>query len=237
MTLISRTCCPISLGGVQFRTQSTSSMAVLLGLANGLAKDQWSISAKMVCSVETRKLLAILLVVTLGFCLGGSKDAESDAKWMAPLKQYGYTAKHLKNKVEHGEFTTFELGTPNYQILNPQDEPEYITADQPHYQEMLKRLTSAKSGSETIDVEMASRVTPDRSRTQTPSRIQEAQVKPQYKLAPDGREKLKKRSSIHGKRNRMQAMEYKTTFEQDSLPDIQVYSGARPFQSRVANLN
>jgi len=116
----------------------------------------WSISAKMVGCPETRQLLVTLLL-TLGFCLGGSsKDtvADADAKWMAPLKQYGYTPQHLKNKVEHGEFTTFELGTPNYQILNPEDEPEYITADQPHYQEMLRRLTSGRSKADTIDVEI-----------------------------------------------------------------------------------
>ncbi|XP_017120609.1 uncharacterized protein LOC108141651 [Drosophila elegans] len=204
--------------------------------------DQWSISAKMVGSLETRKLLAVWLV-TLGFCLGGSKDADADtdAKWMAPLKQYGYTAKHLKNKVEHGDFTTFELGTPNYQILNPQDEPEYITADQPHYQEMLKRLTSAQSGTDTIDVEMAGRtdtvrVAPDQPQSEKPSGIQEVE-KSQDELAPNRSDKLKKRSSIQIGLKRKKIMDYQTADQQVYFPDIQVYSGARPFQSRVANLH
>ncbi|XP_016961660.2 uncharacterized protein LOC108032359 [Drosophila biarmipes] len=196
----------------------------------------------MVGCLETRRLLVILLLA-LGFCLGGSKDAdvEADAKWMAPLKQYGYTAKQLKNKVEHGEFTTFELGTPNYRILNPDDEPEYITADQPHYQEMLKRLTSAQSGSDTIDVEMASRretvrEVPKQSPTQKFSKIQK-QVKPKSQLEPNRWEKLKKRSSMQRRRDYQETAEPDARDEQSFIPDIRVYSGARPFQSRVANLN
>jgi len=201
-----------------------------------LAKDQWSISAKMVGWLETQRLL-VLLLMALGFCLGGSKDADADAKWMAPLKQYGYTAKHLKNKVEHGEFTTFELGTPNYRILNPEDEPEYITADQPHYQEMLKRLTSAQSGTDTIDVEMASRretvrVVPDQSSNQKSSEIQEA-AQPKSQIEPKRWDKIKKRSSIQ----RMETVEQDANDERSFIPDIKVYSGAKPFQSRVANLN
>ncbi|XP_016995957.2 uncharacterized protein [Drosophila takahashii] len=221
----------------------TGAVGVVDGGSIGLrltlvAKDQWSISAKMVGCLETRRLLVIWLMA-LGFCPGGSKDAEpdADAKWMAPLQQYGYTAKHLKNKVEHGEFTTFELGTPNYQILNPEDEPEYITADQPHYQEMLKRLTSAQSGTDTIDVEMASRREAVPNLAQKSSEIQEP-VKPKSESEPNRWEKLKKRSSIQGRLG-----DYKETVEPDVrdersfIPDIQVYSGARPFQSRVANLN
>ncbi|XP_041675017.1 uncharacterized protein LOC121530259 [Drosophila eugracilis] len=236
MTLISRTCC--HFGGVQLPVQSTSPMEILLDLANALAKDQWSISAKMVGSPETRELL-VILVLAFGFCLGGSKDPDADAKWMAPLKQYGYTAKHLKNKVEHGEFTTFELGTPNYRILNPEDEPEYITADQPHYQEMLKRLTSAQSGTDTIDMEMAGRgdtvrEVPDQSRSIKKSEIQTT-VKPKPHLRANRWEKLRKRSSIE--RRFKEAMETDAADGRSFIPDIQVYSGARPFQNRVANLN
>ncbi|XP_039479557.1 uncharacterized protein LOC120444096, partial [Drosophila santomea] len=197
--------------------------------------DQWSISAKMVGCLETRPLLVTLLLA-LGFCLGGSKDAvpDADAKWMAPLKQYGYTPQHLKNKVEHGEFTTFELGTPNYQILNPEDEPEYITADQPHYQEMLRRLTSGRSAAETIDVEMASgtdaaQAVSDQSQSKKPSKIQ-VTVKPKTQLKQNRSEKLRKRSSIERRRD------HKETMEQSFFSDFQVYRGL-PFQSRVANLN
>ncbi|XP_037709999.1 uncharacterized protein LOC119547286 [Drosophila subpulchrella] len=196
----------------------------------------------MVGWLETRRLL-VLLLMALGFCLGGSKDADADAdaKWMAPLKQYGYTAKHLKNKVEHGEFTTFELGTPNYRILNPEDEPEYITADQPHYQEMLKRLTSAQSGTDTIDVEMASRretvrTVPDQSPNQKSSDIQES-AQPKSQLEPKRWDKIKKRSSIQKGRDIKETVEKVANDERSFIPDIQVYSGAKAFQSRVANLN
>ncbi|XP_002036343.2 uncharacterized protein LOC6611821 [Drosophila sechellia] len=203
--------------------------------------DPWSISAKMVGCPETRQLLVTLLLA-LGFCLGGSKDAvsDADAKWMAPLKQYGYTAQHLKNKVEHGEFTTFELGTPNYQILNPEDEPEYITADQPHYQEMLRRLTSGRSKADTIDVEVASRTdtvreTSDQGQSKKPSKIQ-VPVKPKSQLRQNRWEKLRKRSSIEKRRDHKETMEADVRDEQSFFPEIQVYPGL-PFQSRVANLN
>ncbi|XP_030377167.1 uncharacterized protein LOC115626056 [Scaptodrosophila lebanonensis] len=82
----------------------------------------------------------------------GNGEGQPDASWMKPLQQYGWNENHLKNKMEHGDVTTFELGTPNYQILNPEDEPEFITEDQPQYQEMLKRLTANNSASTVIDM-------------------------------------------------------------------------------------
>ncbi|KAH8249602.1 hypothetical protein KR032_010788, partial [Drosophila birchii] len=203
-----------------------------------------SISAKMVDSPATSRhlLQALLLAGLLGFWFGGvsGKDAatDADAKWMAPLKQYGYTAKHLKNKVEHGEFTTFELGTPNYKILNPEDEPEYITADQPHYQEMLRRLTSAQSGTDTIDVDMAVRrqslgqVTPKREKPQPIStRIKEVVNHPPPQI------RLSRWDKLNKKRSSLESREPDARDELSLLPDFGVYSGARPFQSRVANLN
>ncbi|XP_017105303.2 uncharacterized protein [Drosophila bipectinata] len=197
-------------------------------------KDQWSISAKMVDSLTTRYLLATLLMA-LGFCLAVTKD--SDSKWMAPLRQYGYTAQHLKNKVEHGEFTTFELGSPNYQILNPEAEPEYITADQPHYQDMLRRLTSGQNGAETIDVEMAGRTG---SSGQDPPPSSTASPKDQQKTTestPDSWEKVKKRSSSKGQDEENHTQETQAVDAPSLHPKIQVYAGARPFQSLVANLN
>ncbi|EDV58373.1 uncharacterized protein LOC6541327 [Drosophila erecta] len=203
--------------------------------------DQWGISAKMVGCPETRQLVVTLLLA-LALCLVGSKEAapSADDKWMAPLKQFGYTAQHLKNKVEHGEFTTFELGTPNYQILNPEDEPEYITADQPHYQAMLRRLTSGQSGAQTIDVEMASRTdtardSTDQAQTEKPSKTQ-VTVKPKSQPKRNRWEKLRKRSSIERRRDHKEAMEADARDELSFFPEIQVYPGL-PFQSRVANLN
>ncbi|EDV33021.1 uncharacterized protein Dana_GF22769 [Drosophila ananassae] len=194
-------------------------------------KDQWSISAKMVDSLTTRYLLATLLMA-LGFCVAVTKD--SDSKWMAPLGQYGYTAKHLKNKVEHGEFTTFELGTPNYQILNPEAEPEYITADQPHYQEMLRRLTSGQSGAETIDVEMAGRT--GSSSQEHPSSTA-SPIKKTKESTPDRWEKVRKRSSFKTEDEEKDTQEAEAVNVHSLHPKIQVYAGARPFQSLVANLN
>ncbi|XP_034670036.1 uncharacterized protein LOC117902626 [Drosophila subobscura] len=203
----------------------------MLLTANGLAKDQWSISAKMVDPLPTR-LFLITLLMAVGSCRGTQAATdEADAKWMAPLKQYGWSASQLKNKVEHGDFTTFELGTPNYQILNPEDEPEYITADQPHYQEMLRRLTSAQSGTDTIDVAMAG----------TQTRFKDpVDVPPARKLQPLIRishwEKLKKRSFYDVEEDK-DAVEAEPLDEQSLHPKIQVYAGARPFQTRVTNLS
>ncbi|XP_020799223.1 uncharacterized protein LOC110177047 [Drosophila serrata] len=206
----------------------------------------------MVDSPKTSQHLQQLLLLT-GFLssiwLGGvvAKDAASDAdtRWMAPLKQYGYTAKHLKNKVEHGEFTTFELGTPNYKILNPEDEPEYITADQPHYQEMLRRLTSGQSGTETIDVDMAVRQRlnqkqekPQQVPLRIPPRTKEAVNHRTPQLRPSRWDKLnKKRSSLDTRQKRKDTRKSHVPDELSLLPNFEVYSGARPFQNRVANLN
>ncbi|XP_017055844.2 uncharacterized protein LOC108097831 [Drosophila ficusphila] len=240
MPLISRTFCRMRASN--YRLSRRRRWRFYWLLANALEKDQWSISAKMASSLDTRKLLATLLLA-LCFCLGGSKDTDPDAKWMAPLKQYGYTAQHLKNKVEHGEFTTFELGTPNYQILNPEDEPEYITADQPHYQEMLKRLTSAQSGSHTIDMETAGSPVkvpdpPKQWKPLTQKSTQNSEVaKSRHLLGLKRWEKLKKRSSLLRKSYQNAGLESDAASELSLLPNIQVYPGARPFQSRVANLN
>jgi len=46
-------------------------------------------------------------------------------------------------------------------------------------------------------------------------------------------DKIKKRSSIQ----RTETVEQDANDERSFIPDIKVYSGAKPFQSRVANLN
>ncbi|BFF93653.1 uncharacterized protein DMAD_11466 [Drosophila madeirensis] len=198
----------------------------------------------MVDPLPTR-LFLITLLMAAGSCRGTqAAPDEADTKWMAPLKQYGWSASQLKNKVEHGDFTTFELGTPNYQILNPEDEPEYITADQPHYQEMLRRLTSAQSGTDTIDVAMAgsSRIPqPTPVNTQPQARFKDpVDVPPARKLQPLIRishwEKLKKRSFFDVEEDK-DAVEAEPLDEQSLHPKIQVYAGARPFQTRVTNLS
>ncbi|XP_068140966.1 uncharacterized protein [Drosophila tropicalis] len=186
----------------------------------------------MVHLQTTRQLgiICLLLAIAAITCCNGYPRTENDrlAKWMAPLKQYGWSAEHLKNKVEHGDVTTFELGTPNYQILNPEDEPEYITADQPHYQQMLKELTSGQNGTDTIDMDMISK-----SSNYVPIEAPEKSL--------DKWEKLKKRSSEPKKENetpvpsvQAQPVDIDVPVEH---PRIQVFKGARPFQSQIANLS
>ncbi|XP_054743378.1 uncharacterized protein LOC129248006 [Anastrepha obliqua] len=51
--------------------------------------------------------------------------------------------KDLRNEVQQGDAVTFELGTPQYQILNPDEPPEIITSDQPGYYESLQRYEKA----------------------------------------------------------------------------------------------
>jgi len=76
------------------------------------------------------------------------------------------------------------------------------------------------------------RVVPDQSLNQKSSEIQEA-AQPKSQLEPKRWDKIKKRSSIQ----RMEAVEQDANDERSFIPDIKVYSGAKPFQSRVANLN
>lgn len=49
------------------------------------------------------------------------------------------SSKHLKNKVKQDDAITYELGTPKYEILNPDEQPEIIIHGQPHYFDNLKR--------------------------------------------------------------------------------------------------
>ncbi|KAH8285766.1 hypothetical protein KR018_002532, partial [Drosophila ironensis] len=192
------------------------------------------ISAKMIDSPLRRQHLLAALCVLLALAM--ALASEKDAKWMAPLRQYGYTAQHLKNRVEHGEYTTFELGTPNYRILNPEDEPEYITADQPHYQEMLRQLTSGQSGADTIDVAMAGE--PTQSPSSTTPGAPTTPMEVTTNRATDGWEKVRKRSSMEGAGEELKELVDAEAADELSLhPKIQVYAGAKPFQSRVANLN
>ncbi|KAI8119241.1 hypothetical protein CVS40_9245 [Lucilia cuprina] len=48
--------------------------------------------------------------------------------------------KNLRNGIYHDGAITFDLGLPNYEILNPHDPPEIITPDHPHYEEQLNHI-------------------------------------------------------------------------------------------------
>lgn len=49
----------------------------------------------------------------------------------------------LRNEIHQGDAVTYELGTPQYQILNADEPIEIITPDQPGYYESLKRYEAA----------------------------------------------------------------------------------------------
>ncbi|XP_023169507.2 uncharacterized protein LOC111598481 [Drosophila hydei] len=181
----------------------------------------------------TRLTITLLLLALLGSIASEKPSSVEDTAWMAPLQQqYGWDASELKNKVQQGDVTTYELGTPNYQILNPEDEPEYITADQPHYQEMLQRLTNSSNGSHTIDMTMPSTIS---SASASASGSATASDEPKEVKW----EKLQKRSfeqpSIgSASQNHVEAMHLN---ERSHHPRIQVYAGAKPFQTLIANLS
>lgn len=159
-----------------------------------------------------------------------------ETDWMAPYKQEGWETKELKNQAQNGEVTTYELGTPNYQILNPEDQPEFITEDQPHYQEWLRRLTGNANASETIDLSVP-RASAGRE-TEEPARGK----RPQW-------EKLRKRSYAEegeneGEKKPVEKEEQHeeeveaTPIDKKSLhPKVQIYAGAKPFQKLIANLS
>lgn len=164
--------------------------------------------------------------------------AAGESDWMAPYKQEGWETKELKNQAQNGEVTTYELGTPNYQILNPEDQPEFITEDQPHYQEWLRRLTGNANASETIDLSVprASAGQDTVSAFEEPARGK----RPQW-------EKLRKRSyaekaeKVKEKKPEEEEQEEgveATPIDKKSLhPKVQIYAGAKPFQKLIANLS
>ncbi|KAH8263206.1 hypothetical protein KR044_005956 [Drosophila immigrans] len=215
----------------------------------------WSlpwISNKMIDALTTRRqqtaVTAIIVLMALG-SITAARTAGAAAKWAEePLQQYGWDTKELKNKVQHGDVTTFELGTPNYQILNPEDEPEFITEDQPHYREMLRRLTSSSNGTDTIDMAMPGVVS---SVSASATAVEEAPRRPMWEkfsatAAEDAPrrpkwEKLRKRS--HPEQPEESELE-NSELEVEAVPidkrsihpKVQIYAGARPFQTRIANL-
>lgn len=172
----------------------------------------------------------LLLMALLGAAVAGAE--EPDVAWMAPLRQqYGWDTNQLKNKVQQGDVTTYELGTPNYQILNPEDEPEFITEDQPHYRELLRRLTSSANATDTIDVAM-----PNANASGRGSATAIDKSKP---TATGEWEKLKKRSfnqepQVSERQDEVEAMPLD---ERSRHPRAQVYAGAKPFQTRIANMS
>ncbi|XP_034099829.2 uncharacterized protein LOC117564993 [Drosophila albomicans] len=196
------------------------------------------ISNKMIDALTTRQrqrcaVIVILMLMALG-SIAAARAATKEANWPEPLQQYGWDTKELKNKVQHGDVTTFELGTPNYQILNPEDEPEFITEDQPHYREMLRRLTSSSNGTDTIDMAMPGVVS---SVSASAAAGEDLPRRPKW-------EKLRKRSSnpdapkhIEQQQHAELEMEAAPLDKRSIQPKVQIYAGAKPFQTRIANLS
>ncbi|XP_064548876.1 uncharacterized protein LOC135435639 [Drosophila montana] len=183
-------------------------------------------------AVPTRQTVPVILMLMALLALLGAGVAGEDGAWMAPLRQqYGWDTNELKNKVQQGDVTTYELGTPNYQILNPEDEPEYITEDQPHYRELLRRLTSSANATDTIEVGM-----PSASASGRGSATAIDDSKP---TATGKWEKLKKRSFNQQPQEseRQDAVEAVPLDERSRHPRVQVYAGAKPFQTRIANMS
>lgn len=56
------------------------------------------------------------------------------------LAEFAKDPKNLKNGIYHDGAVTYDLGLPNYEILNPYETPEIITPDHPHYQEQLNQI-------------------------------------------------------------------------------------------------
>ncbi|KAH8376526.1 hypothetical protein KR093_000017 [Drosophila rubida] len=190
------------------------------------------ISNKMIDALTRRQRRTAVTVFLMLMALGSITAARTgSSKWAEPLQQYGWDTKELKNKVQHGDVTTFELGTPNYQILNPEDEPEFITEDQPHYREMLRRLTSSSNGTDTIDMAMPGVIS---SVSASATAVEDAPRRPKW-------EKLRKRSHSEVAKQ----SESEPFMEQEAVPlnkrsvqpKVEIYAGARPFQTRIANLS
>ncbi|EDW03567.1 uncharacterized protein LOC6562113 [Drosophila grimshawi] len=178
-------------------------------------------------AVPTRQALTVrLLVMLMALASVAATDSAGgkDEDWMAPLQQqYGLNPNDLKNKVQQGDVTTFEMGTPNYQILNPEAQPEIITEDQPHYRETLQRLTSSPHGTEVIDLAMP---------TSNDS------VEPTMPIT-ENYEKLRKRSfdETLNKAEDQDEVDAVPLDEGTRRPRVYVYRGAKPFQKLNANLS
>lgn len=162
--------------------------------------------------------------------------AGGEANWMAPYQQEGWETKEVKNQVQNGEVTTYELGKPNYQILNPEDEPEFITEDQPHYQEWLRRLTSNGTASETIEVggpSASSSVSASATEYEEPSPSKRPQWEKLWKRShPEEAEssnKLEKQNETE--------VEAVPVDKKSLRPKVQIFAGAKPFQKLIANLS
>ncbi|XP_020713044.1 uncharacterized protein LOC110117688 [Ceratitis capitata] len=91
--------------------------------------------------------LAIALLVSNAYA---SKNIENVYAHSDNYGNYGnlndttsFTWQDLRNEIHQGDAVTYELGAPQYQILNADEPIEIITPDQPGYYESLKRYEQA----------------------------------------------------------------------------------------------
>lgn len=166
----------------------------------------------------------------------GVGGGAGEANWMAPYKQEGWETKEVKNQVQNGEVTTYELGKPNYQILNPEDQPEFITEDQPHYQEWLRRLTSNGNATETIDMGVlsaSSSVSASATEYEEPPPRKRPQWEKLWKRSHPEEAEPSKKLEEQGE-GEVEAV----PIDKKSLrPKVQIFAGAKPFQKLIANLS
>lgn len=61
------------------------------------------------------------------------------------LRESAKDPRNLRNGVYQQGAVTYDLGAPHYEILNPHDEPEIITSDQPQYHQHLNELQQSQN--------------------------------------------------------------------------------------------
>lgn len=61
------------------------------------------------------------------------------------LRESAKDPKNLRNGVYQPGAMTYDLGMPQYEVLNPHDPPEIITSDQPHYHTHLLQLQQSQN--------------------------------------------------------------------------------------------
>ncbi|XP_011197211.2 formin-E [Bactrocera dorsalis] len=91
-------------------------------------------------------LAVIFVTVFLISCTNVNVGAEKEftqAEYDIINDTASFPWQDLRNEIHQGDAITYELGTPQYQILNADEPIEIITPDQPGYYESLKRYEAA----------------------------------------------------------------------------------------------
>ncbi|XP_039951479.1 uncharacterized protein LOC120768787 [Bactrocera tryoni] len=131
-------------------------------------------------------LAVIFVTVFLINCANGSVDGEkafTQAEYDIINDTASFPWQDLHNEIHQGDAITYELGTPQYQILNADEPIEIITPDQPGYYESLKRYEAAAMQQTEEKQSDATTTAPEEIQKQTVTEKQE-------KLISDGEKKI-----------------------------------------------